>query len=82
MLKGMAAFAEISQTDPASEFLADLQKKLLADHAVGMRTLQVLQSSCCSLQAAGCFQAGLLTQVSVKRLLAHPRKLFVWCRLW
>ena len=62
-LEAVAAYAADSPTDPAWEVLAGIHKKLLKDHAAAMRSLQVSQSSCCSLQAAGCFQAGLLPQV-------------------
>ena len=61
--EAVADCAANSPTDPAWEVLAGIHKKLLEDHAAAIRSLQVPQSSCCSLQAVGCFQVGLLPQV-------------------
>ena len=53
--EAVAGYAANTPTDPAWEVLAGIHKKLLDNRAAAMRSLRVPQSSCCSLQAAGCF---------------------------
>ena len=70
-LNAVATYASSSPTDPAWEALGGIHKELVEGHAVAMHRLQVPQASCCSLQAASCFQAGLLTQVLFPTLLVY-----------
>ena len=52
-----------SCTDHAWENLAEVRAQLLSEQAAATRKLKVDQAGCASLQAAGCFQAGLMSEV-------------------
>ena len=52
-----------SCTDHAWENLAEVRAQLLSEQAAGTRKLKVDQAGCASLKAAGCFKAGLMTEV-------------------
>ncbi|KAL3141970.1 hypothetical protein ABBQ32_004616 [Trebouxia sp. C0010 RCD-2024] len=60
--KSLVSSASDSCTDHAWANLAEVRTKLLLDQAAATQKMKVPQASRVSLQAAGCFQAGLMSQ--------------------
>lgn len=60
----LVSYASDSCTDHAWANLAEVRTKLLLDQAAATQKMKVPQATCVSLQAAGCFQAGLMSQVT------------------